>query len=85
MAEKPAKKKSDVSGLVVESKPLGGFLGETEIAGANVGLHMTTRGAIGTGYVALGIGLAIVGLVFVVGGLSETKNLVRTVSRGFIK
>lgn len=72
-------------GLVLESKPLSGFLGETTILGNDVGLHMTTRGVIGAGYVALGVGLAIVGLVFVVGGLSETKSLVRSVSKGFIK
>lgn len=79
MAEK--KKAADGSQYVVESKPLGGFLGETEIAGQKVGLHMTTRGVTGAGYVALGVGLAIVGLVFVVGGLKETQDLVKSVTK----
>lgn len=69
---------------VIPSAPLSGFLGETEIAGNKIGLHWTTRGLIGTGYVALGVGLAIVGLVFVVGGLNETKQLVKGVTRGIV-
>ncbi len=83
---KNAGKKATTGGndLVIPSAPLGGILGETTIAGASVGLHMTTRGVVGAGYVVLGVGLAIVGLVFVVGGLRETQNLVRTVSRGIV-
>lgn len=69
---------------VIPSAPLSGILGEVSIAGNKVGLHWTTRGVTGAGYVALGLGLAITGLVFVVGGLKETQSLVRGVTRGIV-
>lgn len=72
------KKDTAAAGLTIPSTPLSGILGETTIGGQKVGLHITTRGAIGAGYMALGIGLAIVGIVFVIGGLSETQKLVRS-------
>lgn len=72
------------SDYVIPSVPMTGLAGETSIAGQKIGLHWTTRGVIGSAYVALGVGLAVVGLVFIVGGVKETQQLISSVAKGRI-
>ena len=68
----------DYSTLVYADAYAPGILGKTSIAGADVGLGMTTRGFHDALNVALGVGLGIVGLIMLLNSTPLGKGVRQT-------